>query len=176
MRLFVALNPSEGDKAVLERYIVSLRKAGAEGNFSRKENLHVTLAFIGETDRLEAAARAVGGVASEPFAYRLSSLGRFRGRRGGGDTVYLNIDEGGAMAGLARLLAERLEKEGFRLEERGFKAHLTLGREITGYEKIRAVSVPSLEIAAEEIALMKSERLGGRLVYTPVLVKKLRHE
>jgi hypothetical protein len=36
MRLFVALNPSEGDKAVLERYIVSLRKAGAEGNFSRR--------------------------------------------------------------------------------------------------------------------------------------------
>jgi 2'-5' RNA ligase len=53
-------------------------------------------------------------------------------------------------------------KKGFRLEERGFKAHLTLGREITGYEKIRTVSVPSLEIAAEEIALMKSERLGGR--------------
>ncbi len=172
MRLFVALNPSENDKDTIEKYIIRLRQTGAVGNFSRRENLHITLAFIGETDRLDRAVEAMDNTVSEPFKYRLSALGRFKGGEKG-DTVFLSVEDDSVMKKLASSLSCMLTREGFKLESRSFKAHLTIGREVCGYEKIRDIPPPGLEISAAEMSLMKSERIRGRLTYTPVYVKTL---
>lgn len=172
MRLFTALNPSENDKDIIEKYIIRLRQAGAVGNFSRRENLHITLAFLGETDRLGEAAEAMENTVTEPFVYRLSALGRFKGY-GKGDTVFLGVEDDSVMKKLASSLSDKLREKGFKLESRSFKAHLTIGREIYGYEKIRDISIPGLVISAGEMSLMKSERIRGRLTYTPVYVKNL---
>ena len=173
MRLFVALCIGEKEKNVLEQYIIKLKKTGVSGNFSRKENLHFTLAFIGETDDIDAAVRAMKATVTEPFAFHLSAPGRFKNGDGGGDTAFLAVDNDVVMRKLTDLLAENLKKEGFRLENRSFKAHLTLGRGVMGYEKIRDISAPDIEISAKEMTLMKSERIRGILTYTPVFSKEL---
>lgn len=144
MRLFVALNPSENDKDIIEKYIIRLRQAGAIGNFSRRENLHITLAFIGETDRLDGAVEAMDNTVSEPFIYRLSALGRFKGNEKG-DTVFLSVEDDSVMKKLASSLSDMLKREGFKLESRSFKAHLTIGREVYGYEKSETFHHPALK-------------------------------
>ncbi len=58
------------------------------------------------------------------------------------------------------------------LENRKFTAHLTLGREIRGYDKIKDSAVPSLEGEVKELSLMKSERINGVLKYTPIYIKR----
>ena len=50
MRLFVAVLLSEPMRQALLDTMAQMRAQGARGNFTRKENLHVTLAFLGETD------------------------------------------------------------------------------------------------------------------------------
>jgi len=58
MRLFAAICLSPAVRASLADTITTLRGQG-KGTFTRPENLHLTLAFIGETDRVEAAQAAL---------------------------------------------------------------------------------------------------------------------
>ena len=48
MRLFIALQLSEEMKKTLVACMHDLKKQGVEGNYVSAQNLHVTLAFIGE--------------------------------------------------------------------------------------------------------------------------------
>ena len=65
-----------------------------------------------------------------------------------------------------------MEQEGFKLEDRPFAAHLTLGREVLleeGFElKAFSKNLPSVQMPVERVSLMKSERVNGRLVYNEV--------
>lgn len=170
MRLFIAVDLSEEMKDQLEQYIIGLKKKGAAGNFSRRANLHITLSFIGETDKQGAAEAALSRINFTPFKFRLTEAGRFPGRNG--DTVYIGIDSSGSMEKLAEGIRNELIREGFVLENRKFTAHLTLGREIRGYDKIKDSAVPSLEGEVKELSLMKSERINGVLKYTPIYIKR----
>lgn len=170
MRLFIAVDLSVEIKDQLEQYIIGIKKMGVAGNFSRRANLHITLAFIGETDRQSAIESALSRLSFSPFKYRLTEVGRFPGRNG--DTLYIGIDSSGNMERLAEGIRKELLKEGFVLESRKFTAHLTLGREIRGYDKIKDSAIPSLEGEVKELSLMKSERINGVLRYAPIYIKR----
>lgn len=58
MRLFVAIRFSPAVEQALWAAVGDLRRQG-DGTFTRRENLHLTLAFIGETDRLEEVKSAL---------------------------------------------------------------------------------------------------------------------
>jgi 2'-5' RNA ligase len=66
MRLFIAIHFSPGVREVLLSAIDSLRAQAVSGNFTRPENLHLTLAFIG--DRTTRFGReAIDAAAVPPF-------------------------------------------------------------------------------------------------------------
>ena len=48
MRLFVAVTLSEEMRSSLTAYMHQLKKAGVKGNYAPAQNLHMTMAFIGE--------------------------------------------------------------------------------------------------------------------------------
>ena len=72
MRLFVAICFDEPCKDVLCAAIAGLKSHARQGNFSRRENLHLTLAFLGETNRIDSAKRALGSIRAESFAMELA--------------------------------------------------------------------------------------------------------
>ncbi len=168
MRLFVAICLTEACKDALCAASAQLRQHALRGNFSRRENLHLTLAFLGETARLDAAKRALGAVQAEPFSLRLAGLGRFR--RGSGDLWWMGVSESGALTALQRQVYEALAAEGFSLEKRAFHPHLTLGREIileNGFDPTRAIRIPPMGMQVAQISLMESRRISGVLQYIP---------
>lgn len=81
MRLFVAVLLSEPMRQALLDTMAQMRAQGARGNFTRKENLHVTLAFLGETDAQGCvrAKRALAACAAScaPIPLQLGQAGRF---------------------------------------------------------------------------------------------------
>lgn len=87
MRLFVAICFDEPCKDVLCAAIAGLKSHARQGNFSRRENLHLTLAFLGETNRIDSAKRALGSIRAESFAMELAGLGCFQ--RSGGDLWWM---------------------------------------------------------------------------------------
>ena len=77
MRLFIAVPLAEDMKKALVACMHDLKRQGVEGNYVPAQNLHLTLAFIGEYDqhtrsRVEGdfGAGAVSGVSPEPFGKR----------------------------------------------------------------------------------------------------------
>lgn len=91
-----------------------------------EENFHLTLAFIGETDRhgLQEAASALGAVAAPAFDLKLSGCGYF------GDRKPRALWAGAAPSpGLSHLQSKvdvALRRCGFLDEKRKFRPHVTL--------------------------------------------------
>lgn len=155
---------------MLFRQIQLLREAAQQGNFTRKENLHLTLAFLGETEQLVAAKEAIHQVNFQSFSAFIFGLGKFP--RSGGDILWAGMKENQKLEILQSDLYQSLDRCGFKMEARPFRPHLTLGREVVLKEAFSQKLCPDLQIPAEfpvkEIVLMKSERILGKLTYTAV--------
>ena len=167
MRLFVALNFEDAFKLKLSRHMEELRKNAVKGNFSRVANLHITLAFIGETERLLYAEEALKAVEFKPFEISFDRVGLFKRR--GGDICWLGVRDDTEIKALAGSVARQLKARGFELEDREFKAHLTLAREVVfkgGFEPTKYALPQNLNYRVDRISLMKSERIKGNLTYT----------
>lgn len=166
MRLFVAVRFSPAVERALWRAVGDLRRRG-EGTFTRRENLHLTLAFIGETDRLEDAKRAVAEAAQGgPLQLEVGGpLGRF------GELWWAGVRGGEPLAALAAAVQSALRAKGFSIERRPWRPHVTLVRRWRGALPETAV-VPAA-MTAQRISLMRSDRVEGRLIYTEVFSAKL---
>lgn len=170
MRLFVAVSPDE----TLRRAVLQVQRGLAagltRGSLTRAENLHLTLAFLGETppERIGAARRAMQAAAGAPFSAALSRVGRFRGR--GDDLVWLGLAQSPELMALAERLARALRAEGFSLERRAFTPHLTLARRAVcrpGFAP-EQLPVPRTQWRVTGLQLMESTRPDGMLTYRPV--------
>jgi len=177
MRLFIAIELSEEIKDALDRSARLLRGACLHGSFSRRENYHLTLVFLGETspDRVPDIRRAMDGCAPGAIRLRIGPPGCFRRREG--DILWRRIEADAALTQLHRDLSAHLRRVGFSLEERRYTPHLTLARraELTPGTDLTQLAgeMPELDYRAESMTLMCSERIAGRLVYSPIYRRSL---
>lgn len=91
------------------------------------ENLHITLAFYGELDEPVIADldAELACIATRPFELRLAGAGHFN--LGGEPTsIWLGVEEDGALRDLARRCSKAARAAGFEPERRAYKPHLTL--------------------------------------------------
>ena len=80
MRLFIAITLSKEMKNALITYMHQLKKQGVEGRYVPAQNLHMTLAFIGEygdPDKVETSDRAGSDATFSPDAFRAGVFWQF---------------------------------------------------------------------------------------------------
>lgn len=175
VRLFLAVLLKEDIKDKLCDVTARLKEASMQGNFSPRENLHITLAFLGETNRLTDIRQVMDSVTEQAFPIEIEKLGSFR--RDGGDIFWAGVKYNSALKRIQAKLSDSLREKGFVLEEREYRPHLTLGRRIVMNpafdSKTFIRSMPRMDMQAERISLMKSERRSGRMVYTEIYAKQL---
>ncbi len=169
MRLFAALPLGEEGVRDLSAYRRDLEKLGVRGNFTRPENLHITLAFLGELPEWETAAEALDTVEAEPGLLLLDRLDTF----GKGGILGLCPTEDAPVRALAAKAERALWEAGFSLEKRRFRAHVTLCRELTAPAGTELPPPPAVAVPVEEMVLFLSHRPKGKLTYTPLWRKKL---
>lgn len=140
--------------------------------------MHLTLAFLGETpeDKLGLVREAMEAIRISPFLLHVGGFGYFR--REGGDIFWAGVEKSESLAFLHRQLSAQLRDRGFTLERRGFRPHLTLARQaVLKREYDHSVFVvPTMKMAVEKFTLYQSERLGGKLCYTPLFERMLSGE
>ncbi len=135
-RLFVALEPPDALRRRIGALTEEMRKlAGrraAEVKWVAPENVHLTLQFLGGVpeERVAEVERAVTGaaLASRPLALELRGAGGFPSARRPRVLWLGLLGDLEALAVLVRDLGAGLAPLGFPPEERGFSAHLTIGR------------------------------------------------
>lgn len=166
-RLFVAIDLDGQVKDALIDAIAAL-KAVSTGRFVRRENLHLTLAFIGETERTHSAVSALEGLSFSPFSLTVGRVGFFK--RQHGDICWAGVSKSEPLKLLAGSVAQRLKKSGFDIESRAYRPHITLGREV--FLNGPPPALPPLTMTVRELTLFESTRQNASLVYRPVYRKE----
>jgi len=177
VRLFIAINFNEVIKDHLTDAVAWLKSNSTSGKFTRRENLHITLVFLGEVDehRLPLIHEAMNGICCRPFQLAFDGGGSFKRR--GGDIYWIGIEDQGYLHQIYQQLGEKLARSGFDQEKRPFKPHLTIGRQVIvpaefDQNKFSQI-IPPVKTDVNRISLMKSERIQGQLVYTEIYAADL---
>ena len=132
MRTFIAIEISEEIRNTLAQIQSHLKYAGADVKWVAKDNIHLTLKFLGEVseDKIEKIKSILNAIGSEtkPFEITVKEIGAFP-KIDYPRVIWVGLDKGADESKeLAKRIDEELSKIGFQKETRPFAAHLTLGR------------------------------------------------
>lgn len=132
MRTFIAVEIPEQVKEKIASVLTGLKKLALEASWVKKENLHLTLKFLGEVkeEKIEEVYKtvAISVENTGKFRVNLKELGCFPNIKKP-RVVWIGIEKGKEnLSALSSRLEENLERLGFPREDRLFSAHLTLGR------------------------------------------------
>lgn len=162
MRLFIAILLDEKMKRALRAVQTGFRRRGVEGNYSPEENLHLTLAFIGDYPDADAVLEAMGTLNFAPIELKLSGVGAFD------DLWWAGLDESEALDALVRSLRRALAEAGIPFDRKRFRPHITLLRRarFPGGRSIGEIPPPQASMCAQRVSLMLSTQGRGRMIYT----------
>ena len=158
MRLFVAIQLSDELKTAFTGTMHELKLQGVKGSYVPAQNLHLTLAFIGESGNTGAVREAMKTVRYRPFRLSLAELGSF------GDVLWVGVKGNQSLSGLAKDLREALDAAGIAYDRKKFAPHITIVRRASG--DWRHIAAPRGDMMVKKVSLMKSEEKGGKRVYT----------
>lgn len=125
MRLFIAIELPEEIKKELERFQTGIPGA----RLVPVEQIHLTLAFLGETDE-ETAKKLTAGLAkiqADSFQLFSSGIGCFPNRQRP-RVIWTGLKPEPNLLKLAAAVHESVLASGIALEERPFSPHITLAR------------------------------------------------
>ena len=163
MRLFVALQPSPVFRGALSELQNRLRVAGVEGRYLDPDNLHLTLAFIGEwPEDITLLLPAV----DEPFSIVISHLGVFDRAK----VLWVGIQPSEALNQLAARVRQRLDEAEIPFDHQAFNPHITLVRKPVqfGGKNYENVEVPPATMTVSEVCLYRSDHEADGMKYTVI--------
>ena len=161
MRLFIAIRLSDDLQQAVCRVQDALLRQGVRGNYTPEENLHLTLAFIGEYSDPDFVLDTIESVPFVPFELALNGLGAF------GDLWWIGLEHSQALQDYVRRLRHALAEAGVRFDKKRFSPHITILRRADGdLAKLRGVSVDRVGMTADHASLMRSDRGKRGMIYT----------
>lgn len=161
MRLFIAVKPDRKTLDTLVMMQEKMKKQGVYGNYTSLQNLHITLAFIGEYDKPQKALEAMKTVRFPPFELSVKGIGSF------GELYFADMAVSDNLKEYVTDLRAALDKAGVPYDRKKFTPHITLLRRASK-PVVRNISVQSEPMTADSVLLMRSDRGERGMIYTPV--------
>ena len=133
LRIFIAVEVQPATtREQIYKILLALRETHADVKWVEKENLHITLKFLGETpeEKLPEIKKMLENLLADKKKFNIS-LGRIGAFP---DTahprvIWLGVSEGSRNVGeIAKGIDAQLHAMGFCEEKRAFSSHITLGR------------------------------------------------
>lgn len=175
MRAFVAVKLSEEVINEICKLQASLKKYAIKGRWTHKENFHITLKFLGEIDVVDISEiknsirTAVRGFRS--FDVRLNEIGYFKGNDEF-KVLWIGTEYNKNLEQLHYSIDEELSKAGFKREDRAFKSHITIARDISMIISIEEINklfqIKPDSFVIDEIFLMESKIEDNKRKYIPL--------
>ncbi len=164
MRLFIAICFDDNMLDALSEIQDDLIRCGVEGNYTPRENLHMTLAFIGEYDDPEQIEEVMQKVPLRSFSIKLSGYAPFK------DMFFANLEDNENLRDYVKRLRKALLDEEIPFDRKKFLPHVTLIRkaECTKGKAFLPEFGESETMRVNGISLMKSERGKHGMVYTEI--------
>ncbi len=179
IRIFFAIDLPPSIKEKVSDYMAALKKASKTNGirWSRPENLHITLQFLAtiKTEHLKLLTENVRAKLGNAVLHPQISLGSvhvfpdpYRPR-----VIVLDVLPQDELAILSRLIGEGIQATHYEIENKPFRAHLTLGRikqpHGMSLSFLSDCDVPAMDkIDLGEVVLFRSEPLPEGSKYTPI--------
>lgn len=158
MRLFAAILLSDEMKKTVTGTLHEMKQQGIRGNYVPLQNLHITLAFIGETKDPDSVKEALSGITVKPFRLSFSDMGVFN------DLLWVGIKGNQGLSAAVKSVRDALDAAGINYDRKKFTPHVTMIRKVSGNWK--QVGAPKGEMMVKKISLMKTTFKNGKPVYT----------
>jgi 2'-5' RNA ligase len=159
VRLFFALWPDSNLQATLAAWA---KQAAGRGRAMRRENLHLTLAFLGATEAalVPDLIAIASGVRFAPIRLPLDRVGDWNHNR----IIWCGASEElSVLTSLVEDLRKQLDAGRIHYDRKPFVSHVTLVRDATGLPAVPAWHPLIWE--ASDFALVGSTRVDGRVTY-----------
>lgn len=173
MRVFFAIEFKEEikDRLYLVQQVIKQMCSG--GNFSHRENFHLTLRFIGEQtpEHVQKLKNALTSIAADTSGFELiiDRLGTFN--KNNRKIIWAGLEKNNELQQLYNKLEGTLEKAGYQLEQKAYSPHVTLVREARlekSTEGLNDVAFEKIHTQVNSISLMESKRVDNRLAYIAI--------
>lgn len=174
MRTFVAINFPDILKNEIKDIQNSLKPFVKSARWTTVDNFHLTIKFLGEIDNsekesaIEAIRIACNGF--KPFEISFDRLGYF-GSSENMRVVWIGMSKNPDKLFLLQSEIEKSFKaHGFPPDEKGFKPHVTIGRDVILSKKIdlSSFAINMDKLYVDKVSLMLSENSGKGFHYTPI--------
>ena len=169
MRLFIAVNFNNDVKNRIQKVQDELLSQVISGNYTIRENLHLTLVFLGETpeNRIDVLIDILKKFKFSAVKLNFKTTGFFKQKSK--ELWWLGIDQYDPEVIKFLKEQERLRHEllthQFSFDPKPLKVHITLARQIVKIKPV-FINFNNIFIDVDRISLMKSERIKGKLIYT----------
>ncbi len=171
-RLFIGILFDERTIQALVEQQRAVMQLSRSGNFTYKNNLHLTLEFIGNCslEDIKSLISIIETIQIPPFSLTFTHVGKFS--RNNSDIWWVGIEQSKNLKILYRSLHEQLLENNFHVDNRTYAPHITLGRNIKidktkEYNKLTTLKHP-WSTTVEAIHLMESTHVGGKLTYLSI--------
>jgi 2'-5' RNA ligase len=171
MRLFLAIQLPERTKRTLESAVQVWRRQGIRASWSRRENYHLTLVFLGEMEQPDKVISVMDQIQCEQFPLSFAPCGRFQSRRG--DILWLGVQLTPALETLQSSLCRMLSQTGISLDLRPYRPHLTLARHLRHEDDLVFPGQLPSPFQVSSFSLMRSDLRPEGAHYTELYRKGL---
>ncbi len=164
MRLFIALNFDNEVLNAIEDLQSELKDCGIDGHYTKQENLHLTLAFIGEYGNPEDVLDVIRSVPFKAVSLQFDGLQHFR------DMYFARLCENSELTAYVRRLRRALAENGIPFDRKKFMPHITLVRKafIRNERTVLPDTLSVDEIKVDRASLMRSDRGKNGMKYTEI--------
>lgn len=167
MRLFIAINFDEETKKNILSVQGHLKEKG-RGRFTSPQNLHLTLAFLGDVDEgdVPKVMAAMDEVNVPALGLSFDRIGCFRRDE---ELWWIGLKETPELMRLQRDLIASLRAAGLRPDVKPFRPHITLARDmhVGQVDPQELLQVP-FSTTADNISLMRSNYPARKIEYTEI--------
>ncbi|MGB9678949.1 MAG: RNA 2',3'-cyclic phosphodiesterase [Thermoanaerobacteraceae bacterium] len=175
MRAFLAIELSENIIKDIKNLQEDLKKYTIKGRWTNKNNLHITLKFFGEINEVDVSkiSEIINDISLnfKPFCIKLNKLGCFDGKNNI-RVLWVDVKNDEKLILLHDVIDTELSKAGFKKDDRRFKAHITVAREIILEKSIEEINnlykLDSDCFVVSNIHLIESKLENNRRVYKSI--------
>ena len=157
MRQFIALTFNSSFKEELVHIIDSLKEEGIKGKYYDPDNLHMTLAFFGETNRQDEIMKIIQSIPFPEITITINRVGHFR------KIYWVGVKENPELDAYVNTLRKTLKKHDIFFDEKPFYPHITILRKAEeGDRTLQEVSTKDIKVE-----LLQAHYLEEGLKYLP---------
>ena len=138
MRLFIAIQLNQKMKQLVSDVQDTFRWQQVKGDYTPEENLHITLAFIGEYGDPDEILELMQKVSFKSFSITMDKVGCFD------ELWWTGLEESSELEALVKNIRHVLADAGIPYDKKKFKAHVTFLRKPV-YANGRRISHMSIE-------------------------------